>query len=128
MKNNYASKVVNVSIVYDLDNCPISLLNNFVFKNCLFGATNIVKNSENSGYGKAFDGAGSWSFGNGFVRNIAIFGVDKSLSSHTDNRNNNFLVLGKEPTDDINGSIGTADKNFNINFSKAKTKFCLSLH
>ena len=31
-------------------------------------------------------------------------------------------------TDDINGGIGAAEKKFRINFSKAKTKFCLSLH
>ena len=37
-------------------------------------------------------------------------------------------MLGEGPTDDINGSIGTAEKKLSINFSKAKTKFCLSLH
>ena len=38
-------------------------------KNCLFGATSIVKNSNKekwvySAYGIAFDGKGEWSFGN----------------------------------------------------------------
>ena len=37
-------------------------------------------------------------------------------------------MLGEGPTDDINGSIGTAEKKLSINFSKANTKFCLSLH
>ena len=37
-----------------------------------------------------------------------------------------MLVL--QPTDDINGNVGTAEKMYSINFSKAKTKFCLSLH
>ena len=37
-------------------------------------------------------------------------------------------MLGEGPTDDINGSIGAAGKKFSINFSKANTKFCLSLH
>ena len=27
---------------------------------------------------------GSWSFGNDFARNVAIFGVDNSSSSHAD--------------------------------------------
>ena len=36
-------------------------------------------------------------------------------------------MLGEGPTDDINGSIGTAEKKLSINFSKAKTKVCLSL-
>ena len=74
------------------------------------------------------DDSGWWSFGNDFVRNVVIFGVDNSFSSHNDIRKNNFLVLGKALTDDINGRIGTAEKTFSINFSKAKAKYCLSLH
>ena len=38
----------------------------------------------------AFDGAGLWSFGNGFAKNVVIFGVDDDLSSHTDNLNPNL--------------------------------------
>ena len=53
------------------------------FQNCLFGATNIVKNNvkENfvySDYGIAFDGAGEWSFNYDSARNIKNLGVDKS--------------------------------------------------
>ena len=48
------------------------------------GATNIAKNSEKSkyaytSYGTAFSGAGSWSFGNDFARNVVVFGVSISL-------------------------------------------------
>ena len=55
----------------------------FQFKNCLFGATNIVKNSDKekhvySGYRTMFDSAGSWSFDNDFSRNSLIFGVNDS--------------------------------------------------
>ena len=56
-----------------------------------------------------------------------MFGVDNSSSSHTDNRKNN-LVLGEGLNENINGSICAAEKKFSINFSKAKTNFCLSLH
>ena len=58
---------------------------------------------------------------------VVTFGVKNSSSSHTENRKNYFLVLSKGPTDDINGSVGTAEKNFSIN-SKAKTIFGLILH
>ena len=34
-----------------------------------------------SGYAIAL-GAGLWRFGNGFARNVVIFGVDNSSSSH----------------------------------------------
>ena len=46
----------------------------------------------------AFDGEGFWSFDNASARNVLIFGVGNSSSSHTDNRKNNFLVLGEDPT------------------------------
>ena len=42
-QNNYLTKIVNVYIVYDLDAWPRTPINNFKFKNCLFGATNILK-------------------------------------------------------------------------------------
>ena len=50
-----------------LVNRSTNLVNNFLLQNCLFGATNIVKISDKnkyvySGYGRALDGAGSWSF------------------------------------------------------------------
>ena len=79
------------------------------------------------GYGIAFDGAGLWSFGNDFDRNVVISDVDNSSSSHTDNCHNDFLLLGEAPTDDINGSVDAAEQTFSINFSKAKIKLYLSL-
>ena len=39
-----------------------------------------------------------------------------------------FLILGECPTYGINGSFRSPEKKFSINFSKANTKFCLSLH
>ena len=44
-QNNFLTKIVNVYIVYNLDALPKIPLRNFT-KNCLFGATNIVKNSD----------------------------------------------------------------------------------
>ena len=82
-QNNYLTKIVNAYIVYDLDAWPKILSNNFNLKNCLFGATDIVKNGEKekrvySGYGKVFDGAGLWNFGNDNARNVVIFGANNS--------------------------------------------------
>ena len=71
---------------------------------------------------------GSRSFGNDTARNVIIFGVDNSSSSHGDNRKNKFLELGEAPTFGINGSFGSLKKTFSISFSKANAKFCLSLH
>lgn len=50
----------------------------------MFGATNIVKYRDKNwayrGYGIVFYGAGSWKFGNDFVKNTVSFGVGNSLS------------------------------------------------
>ena len=45
-QNNSLSKIANVYIVYDLDAWARNSTNNFKFKNYLFGATSIVKNSD----------------------------------------------------------------------------------
>ena len=81
-----------------------------------------------SSYRIAFHEKGQWSFGNDFARNVLTFGVDNSWWFHADNRKNNFLLPGEGDTFGINGSFGVPEKKFNINFSKAKTKFCWSLH
>ena len=132
-QSNYLTKIVNVYIVCDLDTWPRNPTNNFNFKNCLFGATYIFKNSDKekyvcSGYGTTFDSAGSWTFNNATTRNAIIFGVDNSSSSHSDNRKNNFLVVDGGQTFRINESFGSPEKKFSINFSKVNTKFCLSFH
>ena len=46
--NNYATKTVNIYIIFDLDNWPRNSLNSFILKNCLFGATIIVETNNNS--------------------------------------------------------------------------------
>ena len=38
------------------------------------------------------------------------FSADNSSSSHSDNRKNNFLILGEGPTFGINGSFGSPEK------------------
>ena len=82
----------------------------------MFGATNIVKTSDKakwfiSSYGIAFDGAGPWIFVNDFARNVVIFGVNNSSSSHSENCKIIFLVFGERPPDGINGSFGSPEKN-----------------
>ena len=76
-QNKCATRTVNVYILYEFDTCSEVPLNNFKLKNCLFGATNIVKNSDKEkwlyrGYGVTFDGAGSWNFGNDCAKNVVI--------------------------------------------------------
>ena len=59
---------------------------------------------------------------------LISFSTDNSSSSYADDRKNNFLVLGEGDTFGINGSFRAPAKKFSINFSKANTKFYLSLY
>ena len=107
--------------------------NNLQFKNCLFEATNRVKNGDKekyvySGYGIILDSTGSWTFDNDFAGNVIIFGVDNSSLSKNYNHKNNLLILDEVPTYGINGRFESPEKRFSINFSQANTKFSLSLH
>ena len=51
--------------------------------------------------------------------------MDDISPSHIDNCKNNVLVLGEGTIDDINDSVDTAEKQVNINFTKANPKFFL---
>ena len=76
-----------------------------------------------SGYGLTFYRADSRSF------DVIIFGVGNNSLSHAKNCKNRFLVLDEGSTFSINGSFGSAEKKFSINFSKANRSWiCLSLH
>ena len=100
--------VLNLHLAYELNNLPCNPTYNIKY----------IYN----GWEIAFDGAGLWSFGNDFPWDVAIFGVDNSSSSHTNDFMNNFWVFGEEATNDINGSFGTTEKKVNINFTKVYTK------
>ena len=116
-QNNYLIKFVNVCIDYDLVVWSKNLTSSFRFKNCLFGPTSVVKTNDKenyiySGYGITFGSAGSWSFEDNFARNVIIFGADNSSSPHSDNRKNNFLILGQGPTYGINENFGLLEEMF----------------
>ena len=90
------------------------ILLTFKFKNFLFGTTSVAKNIDKekyvySTYGIIFDSAGSPSFDNDTARYVIIFGVNKSSSSHADNRKNDFLVLSEGTTFGINGRFGSPE-------------------
>ena len=114
-ENPDREKIVNVYFVYDLNVWPKNPISNFKFKNCLFGATSVVINSnkwqyKHNGYEIIFDSAGSWSFDNDTTRNVITFVVDNSSLPHAHNCKSNFLVLGERPTSGINERVGSAEK------------------
>ena len=85
----FSDFILNLYIVYELNNWPRNPTNDFTLKKTFFGTVKLVENAIKSkftrnGQGIAFDGKGSWSFGNDFARNVINFGVDNSSSYHTD--------------------------------------------
>ena len=127
-QKNSLTKIINVYIVYELNTWPKNPTYNFKFKNCLFGAHNVVKNSDKekyvySRYGITFDSGGSWIFDNDFARNVIIFSVDNGLSSHSDNCKNNFLILSEGPTFGINGTFGSPEKSLTLVLVKGTQNF-----
>ena len=67
----------------------------------MFEAANLTKHVDidqykYSGYGIGFYRKGEFSFGNGFGRNVIIFGADISSPVHANNTTKNILVFGKD--------------------------------
>ena len=126
--DNYATKITNVCIVYDLDKWPKNHLRNFTLKNGFFGAFNTGKRNDNekhlySGYKIAFDWKGSWSFNDEFARNVIVFGVDNSSSSQTDNLKHDFVTSGEGDNFKTNGSLGEPEKNLMLILVKQRQSF-----
>ena len=100
----------------------------------MFGAVKLTKNSDidkykYTGYGIGFDSKGTFLFSDGsFGQNVIILGADMSSSVHANNKVNNILVLGKDFIQGINNTTIYAEKTYSTNFTKSRTRFCLSLH
>ena len=113
-KATYNITIVNIYIVYEISkNYNISSYP--TLENCLFGAVSLTKHVDidqykYSGYSIGFDRKGEFSSGNGFGRNCIIFGVDMSSSVHVNNKEKDILILGKGPTQGLDGATLTAEK------------------
>ena len=82
-------KIVNIYILYEISK-NLNTSSYPTLKNCLFGAVSLIKHTDIDnykyyGYGIGFERKGTFSFGNGFGRNVIIFGVDMSSSPYIDN-------------------------------------------
>ena len=132
MKQNklgYAhGKIVNLYIVYELKNRRIDSPD-FTVQNGLFGAVKITENANTShykyeGFGICFDGEPSFSFGNRIdAKNVIIFGVNTSNSSHSTNKTQNIYDLAKSFVQGINNTTIYAEKIYKTNFTEQSKKF-----
>ena len=69
----------------------------------MFGTVKLTKHVDidlckYSGYSIGFDRKGFFSIGDEVGRNVIIFGVEMSLSSHIGDKEKDILILGKGPT------------------------------
>ena len=124
--------IVNIYIVFEISkNYNISSYP--TLENCLFGAVILTKNADMhqykySGYGIGFDRKGELTFGNGYGRNVIVFGVNLTNSSNPNNKINNALILGKDFIKEINGTKLYTEKMCSTNFTENNEKNFLSHH
>ena len=106
--------MVNIYIVYKLDQLASTRDKSFTIQNALFGAMQITKNATDNDknnykrYGICFDERSE--FGHTITegsrahttdaRNILIFGADMSFSIHATNRANHTYLMGTGLTQD----------------------------
>ena len=103
-----------------------------ILENYLFGAVKLVRNTDTdkykySEYGIRFDRRGTFSVGNGFGRNVIIFGVDTNSSVHVDNKKKDNLILGEDPTQGLDDTKLTAEKKLFHQFYSVQKKIFFKL-
>ena len=132
--NIYNNVVTSIYCVYKLDPISSSRDSTFTVQNALFGSMQITKNADTSKYkfegcGICFDEGGTFGIGNiTNGRNVLIFGVHESSSTHANNKANNILVMGDGFVQGINDMTLYAEKIYSQNFTQPNKKFVLSLH
>ena len=126
-------KIVNIYIVYRISSTATAF-STFTLKNCLFGAVKLTKKSDiskykYSGYGIGFDSKGSFLHADrAYGENVIVFCADLKNSTHTNNKANNILVLGKGFMQGIYHTTIYAEKMYPTNVMVTDKTFCLSLH
>ena len=124
-------KIVHIYIVYEIER-SVNISSYPRLENCLFGAVNLTKHVDIDlykyfGYVIGFDRKWSYSIGDEIGRNVIIFGVYISSSSHIGNKKKDILILDKGPTQGLQHTLA-AEKLYSINFTKKNKKFCSSFH
>ena len=105
----------------------------FTLGSCLFGSVKLNMNADldkykYSGYSIWFDSHWELSFtGENMGGNVIIFRADMSSSVHIDNKNNDILILSKEPTQGVDDTTLIAKAYYPISFTQLKKRFVLSL-
>ena len=74
--------------------------------------------------GIGLDSRSEFSFTNRcFEKNVIIFGADMSSSKHIDNKKIYILILGEEPTQELDDTTLTAEAKYPINITQSGKRF-----
>ena len=124
-------KIINLYISYILTPWVRNLNTGFTLNKYLFESVKLTKNADPdkckySNYSIGFDSFLEFSFKCG--KNVIIFRSDMSSSVHINNINKDILILGKGPTQGLDGATLTAETKYPINFTQSGKRFVLSLH
>ena len=115
--------VVKLFIVYEMNLWDRGYDYYPTLETCLFGAVKLLKNADIdkykcSRYDIGFNRNGTSSFSTGgFYKNVIIFGVDMNFSVHIDNKGKYVSVFGDCPSQGLDGTTFTAEKEISINFT-----------
>ena len=134
--------IINIYCVYKLDPIASTRDTSYTIQNALFGAMQITKNATDydknnyKGYGICFDERSQ--FGHAITengrahttdgRNVLIFGVDMSFSTHAKNRASHIFLMGNGLTQGINDTTLYVEKNYWRNFTDTGKRFVLTLY
>ena len=58
---------------------------------------------------------------------VMMFSADMSSWVHIDNNKKDILILGKRPTDALDDTTLTAEKEYSINFTEQQKKFTIKV-
>ena len=111
--------IMNIYIVYELSS-NLNYTQYVALENCMFGAVKLTINADISKYkysgcGIGFDGHGAFLFtSDGFGQNVMIFDVGMSSSVHVGNKKKDILIMGEGPTQGIDATTLTAEKNIQL--------------
>ena len=91
---NDNEKIVNIYIIYEIEK-SVNISRDPTLENYFFGAVKLTKHIDidrykYSGYGIGFERKGFFSISDEVGKNVIIFGVDTSSSSHIDNKKKIF--------------------------------------
>ena len=122
----------NIYISYTINPSLRKLNTHFILNNCLFGSAKLTKNADldkykYKSYSIGFDPRLEILFKDGSMRrNVIIFTADMSSSVHINNKKKDISILG--PTQQLDGTISTAETKYPINFPELRKRFVLILH